>query len=150
MIGGPRGMFEQEVSKPRSVGATLRRLARYFGPYWFVLLFVLALMIFTAWAQVISPQLTGQAVDCYMTPAAVAERTGQEAAPTPPSGSAGAAAAANCWFSDLPPGAPVSDLLRGLGMLSLLLAGIYVANSIATGLMFYFICLLYTSDAADE
>ena len=137
MMGGPRGMLDQEVSKPRSVGTTLRRLARYFRPYWPALLLVLALMIFAAWAQVISPQLTGQAVDCYLTPATVAAGTGQATAPEP-SNSAGAAAAANCWFSSLPPGAPVSALLRGLGLLSLLLAGIYVLNSAATGLMFYF------------
>jgi ATP-binding cassette subfamily B protein len=130
-------MLDQEVSKPRSVGATLRRLARYFRPYWLVLLLVLALMIFTAWAQVISPQLTGQAVDCFLTPAVVAERTGQATAAEPTS-TAGAASAANCWFSNLPPDAPVSDLLRGLGVLSLLLAGIYVLNSAATGLMFYY------------
>ena len=66
---GHRGMLEQETSKPRSVGPTLRRLARYFGPYWPVLIGVLVLMILSSWTQVLTPELSGQAVDCYLTPA---------------------------------------------------------------------------------
>ncbi len=71
MMGGPRGLLEQEVSKPRSVGRTLGRLGGYFRPFWFALVGVLLLMIVNAWVQVVTPELLGQAVDCYLTPATV-------------------------------------------------------------------------------
>ena len=57
MIGGPRGMLEQEVSKPRSVGKTLGRLTGYFRPYWLVLAGVLILMVVNAWVQVVTPAM---------------------------------------------------------------------------------------------
>ncbi len=59
MIGGHRGLLEQETMKPTSVGATLGRLGGYFGRYWLVLLGVLALMVVNAWVQVITPGLIG-------------------------------------------------------------------------------------------
>ena len=52
---GPRGMLEQETSKPRSTWPTIRRLARYFAPFWLVLVGVLLLMILNAWTQVLTP-----------------------------------------------------------------------------------------------
>ncbi|HXF60289.1 MAG TPA: ABC transporter ATP-binding protein [Caldilineaceae bacterium] len=139
MVGGFRGILEQETSKPRSGGAALRRLASYFKPYWPVLLVVAVLLLVSAWAQVIVPQLTGQAVDCYLSPVVIGAdaATGSgEAAP----GAAvqhATAAEANCWFASLPPGATRADLLRGLTWLALALAGIQLAGSAATGLMFY-------------
>ncbi len=122
MIGGFRGILEQETSKPKSVGATLGRLAGYFKPYWIVLVIVLALMIVNAWVQVIVPQLTGQAVDCYLTPAAAGGT---------------AASAANCWVADPTQGTAPAALLSGLLRLVLILVGIQVAGAITGGLMFY-------------
>ncbi len=60
MIGGPRHLLEQEALKPKSLGATLGRLGRYFGRYWIVLLIVLALMIANVRVQVISPNCSGR------------------------------------------------------------------------------------------
>ena len=45
MMGGPRGLLEQEVSKPRSVGRTLGRLGGYFRPFWFALVGVLVFWV---------------------------------------------------------------------------------------------------------
>ena len=73
MMGGHRGLLEQEARKPRSLRKTLGRLAGYFKPYWLVLIGVLFLMVLNAWTQVITPELTGQAVDCYLTPGAISE-----------------------------------------------------------------------------
>jgi ATP-binding cassette subfamily B protein len=64
MIGGPRGILEQEVSKPRSIGRTLARLVAYFKPFWVAVLAVLLMMVVNAWVQVLTPELLGQAVDC--------------------------------------------------------------------------------------
>lgn len=131
MIGGPRGLLEQEVSKPKSTGATLRRLGGYFKPYWFLLLLVLALLVLNSWTQVLTPELTGQAVDCYLTPAVVTEAV-DAAAPGQM-----APAAANCWFGNIPAGAPVAAYVAGLGRLVLALVGVFVLGALTGGLMFY-------------
>ncbi len=142
MIGGPRGMLEQEVSKPRSVGKTLGRLTGYFRPYWLVLAGVLILMVVNAWVQVVTPAMLGQAVDCYLTPAvttqvatdvanvAAQDQTQPVAAPVTKSDF-------TCWFGTVPPGSPTSDYVAGLGRLVLALIAIFVLGAITGGLMFY-------------
>jgi ABC-type multidrug transport system fused ATPase/permease subunit len=57
-----------EERKAQSVGATLRRLGRYFRPYSFILLIIAAVVIISTYMQVLVPDLTGQLVDCYLTP----------------------------------------------------------------------------------
>ena len=139
MIGGPRGLLEQEVSKPRSVSRTLGRLGSYFRPYWAVLAGVLILMIVNAWVQVITPEMLGQAVDCYLTPAVVGETQADlgEQPSSEPVGTDESAANANCWFSAVPDGAPTSEYVAGLGRLVLALVGIYIVGAITGGLMFF-------------
>ena len=71
MFGGQDGLrriMSQETSKPKNLGETLGRFGAYFKPYWPVLLLVLALVIVATWAQVTTPELIGQAVDCYLSP----------------------------------------------------------------------------------
>jgi ATP-binding cassette subfamily B protein len=122
-----------EAQKPRSAGATLVRLWHYFGSYKIVLLVVALLVISSTYLQVLTPDLLGQAVDCYLTPAA-----GQVLAQAGNAGQAlGANAAHNCWFASLPPTATTGDYLAGLGGLVLLLVGIFVAGSLLAGSMFY-------------
>ncbi len=134
MIGGTTSTGT-EALKPKSLGATLGgRLGRYFGRYWIVLLIVLALMIANVWVQVISPELFGQAVDCYLTPAAIETVTEADEAT---SVTAGGAAAANCWYADVPPDASRADLVRGLGGITLTLALLFAAGAVFGGLMFY-------------
>ena len=112
MIGGPRGMLEQEVSKLRNVGRTLGRLAGYFKPYWLVLAGVVLLMVVNAWVQVITPAMLGQAVDCYLTPAVTSEvATGIANAAAQDQTQAAVAAPTtksdfSCWFGTVPAGAP--------------------------------------------
>jgi ATP-binding cassette, subfamily B, multidrug efflux pump len=136
---GPRGMLEQETSKPRSTGTTVRRLAGYFKPYWFILIGVLLLMILNAWTQVLTPVLTGQAVDCYLTPAvtseAVSAANAADAGDVPTV--ALPAAPKSCWFGEVPAGSPVSEFIAGLTRLVLGLIAVFVLGAITGGLMFY-------------
>jgi ATP-binding cassette subfamily B protein len=120
MFGGFRGLLEQETTKPKSTGETLWRLARYFRPYWLVLIGVLVLMVLNSWVQVIGPVLNGQAVDCYLTPAVVSN----------------APHATNCLFA-VPTNPTHQDLLVGLGKLVLVLAALQIIGAITGGLMFY-------------
>ena len=130
MFGSWRGLLEQETTKPKSTGETLRRLAGYFRPYWLALLVVLLLMGLNAYAQVLTPALTGQAVDCYFTPVVVGSETAGADGQQP------SAAQANCLF-DVPPDPTRDDLLSGLLRLALVLAGLHVVGAITGGTMFY-------------
>jgi ATP-binding cassette, subfamily B, multidrug efflux pump len=126
MIDGTRRLLEQESSKPRSSRRTLGRLLRYFRPFWRVLAGVVVMMGVSAWGQAVTPELLGQAVDCYLTPAAAL------------SGQSGPSAQQfSCWFGAVPAGSPLSAYLTGLGWLVAALAGLFVLGSISSGLMFY-------------
>jgi len=131
-MGGPGAMLQGETSKPVSVGATLRRFWHYFGSYKAILLAVAVLVVGSTYVQVLIPDLLGQAVDCYITPA-TQQATGGGA------GFAGAAtnAASNCWYATLLAQATTSDYIAGLGGLVLLTIGLFVGASLLTGVTFY-------------
>ena len=116
MFGNWRGILEQETSKPKSTGETLRRLGGYFRPYSWVLLLVLGLMVLNAYVQVIGPVLNGQAVDCYLTPAVVGT------APAAVNAAQPAGRVMSCLFA-VPANATRDDLLGGLLKLVLVLVG---------------------------
>jgi len=130
-MGGPDRLLGQEASKPQSTGATLLRFWHYFGQYRLVLLLVAVLVIGGVYMQVLAPDLIGQAVDCYLTPAAgqVLGADGND--------STLSASSANCWFEDMPADATPPHLLAGLGKLMLIIVGLYVASSLVGGLQFY-------------
>jgi ATP-binding cassette subfamily B protein len=111
-------MLRQETLKPQRVGATLGRLAGYVRPYGAALLAVAALVVVGTYAQVLTPALIGQAVDCYLVPS-------------------GAAAGGGCWYADPGAGAAGAEQIRGLGGLILLVAALFVVSSAAAGLQFY-------------
>ncbi len=136
MIGGPRGLLEQETLKPKSVSATLRRFTHYFRPFWVALSAVVILLFINAWVQVISPELTGQAVDCYLTPGVANLATGG-AADVAPAQVEPSASESNCWFDPQPSGATKTDLLVGLTRLTLILIALFAAGSVSAGAMFY-------------
>src|SRR5690606_10406319 len=119
---GPRGMLEQETSKPRNVGPTLRRLGGYFKPYWMVLLLVLVLLVGNAYIQVVTPQLTGQAFDCFVTPAITSAALSADA-PAPAADAAPTAAQTNCTWETIPAGSDTAAYMAGLGRLVLWLVG---------------------------
>ncbi len=129
MIGGPGRMLQNEVLKPRSVRLTMGRFSRYFRPYWHWLLVVLLLLVVNAWVQVITPNLIGQAVDCYLAPQA-ADLV------QVPSGTVNASEQ-NCWHASLPANADSAARMQGLLRLSLQLVALAVAGAITGGAMFF-------------
>jgi len=141
--GGPRNILAQETSKPVNAGATLGRLAQQFRPFWPVLILVLALVLANTYTQVLSPELVGQSVDCFLTPAATSRMAAQFQ--SGPVGAAQGAAASNCWFTTkslfaggaLPASATANDYIRGLGGLILLILALYIFGSLVGGLQFY-------------
>src|SRR5574341_955822 len=161
MFGGPDGfrrILSQETVKPRNLGDTLARFASYFKPYWYVLVLVVMLVVISTWAQVTSPELIGQLVDCYLTPSATASIFGgalpQASQASPQS---------NCWLASgrephgftqtvikialtaggFPaPSADPSQLsasarIAGLGRMVLILVILYLMGSAMTGALFF-------------
>jgi ATP-binding cassette subfamily B protein len=153
--GGHRGLLESETSKPKRTGETLARFGTYFKPFWFILVITTILVVTSTWAQVTSPELIGQLVDCYLSPASAALGVN-------PPGAEQTSSQSNCWLSagQEPQGltqrviktlftagnfpapdttAPMTEAERiaGLGRLVLLLIGLFVSGAILTGLTFY-------------
>ena len=69
MHGRFGGMLNQETVKPRALGETLARLGRYFGQYWYMIALAVLFVVISTWTQVTTPELTGQATDCFLVPA---------------------------------------------------------------------------------
>lgn len=128
-----------ETSKARSVGSTLRRLWRYFRRYTWVLLFVAFLVIGGTYMQVLIPDLTGQAVDCYLGPISIRATAGASAEflASLAGDAAESGAFSNCWYTTTAANAPTEDLVRGFSGLILLIIGLFVGSAIFSGLMFY-------------
>ena len=152
--GGPPHMLRQEAIKPMRTGETLARFAGYLKPYWWIGIIILAVVLFSTWTQVISPDLTGQIVDCYLTPA-VAGATGGNF----PGLNIADRSQSSCWLGQQPTGvtqrliknlvtlggfpAPAAnvalstaDRIGGLGRLILILIGLYLGSAVATGFSF--------------
>ena len=132
-------MLRQETLKPKSVGATLSRFSRYFRPFWLGLTFVAVLMAVNAYTQVIGPVLIGQAVDCFLAPAAFGEEGGGLQLPADTDLQAETDSQANCWYApEVAMGDPSrNDLLRGLLNITLIITAYYLVGSVTGGLMFF-------------
>jgi ATP-binding cassette subfamily B protein len=157
--GGPgRDFLENETRKPQNTSQTLARLGQRFIPWWPVLLFTLACMVVSTWAQVTTPELTGQLVDCYLTPSA-----GSAFGNFPGIANLVSSSATSCWFaqSGKPAGltqtlmksvftlggfsGPKTDgsnmdangRIAGLLRMVLVLVGLFVISSALTGLTFF-------------
>ncbi len=143
MFHSERTLGVQE-EKANNLGATLKRLAAYFKPYWLVLLLVGVLTIAGTYMQVIVPDLTGQIVDCYLTPYVA--------------GSTAAEAAGLSQLPDLPAGAEIGQesgaahqLLvwrprhrrhrrgngRRTGRLMLIILALFIGSAAITAVSFY-------------
>jgi ATP-binding cassette subfamily B multidrug efflux pump len=161
MFGGNRTQFliNQESAKPKRVSETLGRLGSYFRPFWPMLVLAAVLVIFSTWAQVTTPELTGQLVDCYLNPVSTSS-SGNSLFPSTGSTSS---AQENCWLAQDKsasgitqtvirwmmtlgsfklPAANIAQMttlerLTGLGRLILVLIGLYLMGALLTGLTFY-------------
>ncbi len=139
MMGGMRrGMLDTEAEKPTSAGDTLRRFWDYFKRYWFALILTAVLVVISTWTQVVTPDLVGQAVDCYLTPTAGQAFAGMAGMMSSVAGEQMEAAESRCWFDpDQPDDATQEDLISGLTRLVLTIAGIYALGAVLGGMQFY-------------
>ncbi|HEY1012268.1 MAG TPA: ABC transporter ATP-binding protein, partial [Herpetosiphonaceae bacterium] len=113
-LDGARRLMEQEVSKPKNIGATLGRFGSYFRQYWIGIVIALALIVGSTWTQVKAPEIIGQAVDCYLFPQA-----------------------GGCTYATVNLEATIAERASGLlGIVGLLVA-LFVAGSIMSGAAFY-------------
>ncbi len=69
MHGRAGGFLNQETIKPRNLSETLGRLGRYFGNFWYMIVLAVFFVVVSTWTQVTSPELMGQATDCFLVPA---------------------------------------------------------------------------------
>jgi len=69
MHGRAGGMLNQETMKPRNLSETLGRLGSYFGRFWYMIALAVLFVVVSTWTQVTSPELLGQATDCFLVPA---------------------------------------------------------------------------------
>ncbi len=161
MHGGPGrfgGMLNQETVKPRNLGETLARLGGYFSRFWYMLLLALGFVVVSTWTQVTTPELTGQATDCFLVPAGQSA-FGQFASFGPSSGS-DSQAASTCWLTasdpasltwtrrlvynafhaggyELPADPTNDDRVAALGRLIGIVIALYVTGSVLTGATFF-------------
>jgi ATP-binding cassette subfamily B multidrug efflux pump len=114
-LDGARRLMEQDTTRPRNVAATIGRFWQYFRRRWYALVIVLVLMVINAWTQVITPDIIGQAVDCYLFP-----RPGSV-----------------CWYAAVAPDASTEVKIAGLLSIVGTLVLLFVVGSILGGAMFY-------------
>ncbi len=158
MFGGPTRMLEQDARKARSVQNTLGRLGSYFGRFWPMVVLAVLFVAIATWTQVTTPQMTGQATDCFLVPLGASSPLGSSFA-----GSATQAqnSEASCWLVQDPAtlsgteriisgayhlGGFTSPALAsmtpdqriaGLGRLILIVLALFVLGSLLTGMTFY-------------
>jgi ATP-binding cassette, subfamily B, multidrug efflux pump len=158
MFGNAGALLQGQTLKPKNVIETLGRFGQYFAKYWPMLIVVAVLIVASTWTQVTTPDLTGQVVDCYLSPA-----VSSAFAAFPGASDAADAAASSCWLAkddaelDLTqrivktaftaggfpaPSTQAADLtddirLAGLTRLILVTVGLFVAGAIMTGMTFF-------------
>jgi ATP-binding cassette subfamily B multidrug efflux pump len=143
MFHAERTLGVQE-EKANNLGATIKRLAGHFKPYWPVVLVVAILTIGGTYMQVLVPGLTGQIVDCYLTPyvaeSSVDQTLGVTTTPDLPAvqeASQQSNAAVNCTFGTLNPNATAQETIAGLTRLVLIITGLYIGSAIISSISFY-------------
>ena len=149
MHGRFGGMLNQETLKPRYLGETLVRLGGYFRRFWYMILLAVGFVVVATWTQVTTPELMGQATDCFLVPTG-ASVFGAD------SGSQTNTQASGCWVTtddpssltftrrlihnafhaggyEFPANATNNDRITGLFRLIIILVILYVAGAILTG-----------------
>src|SRR5215211_4384692 len=101
MIGPGRfgDLLNRETIKPRNLSETLARLGSYFGRFWYMIVVAVLFVIVSTWTQVTTPELTGQATDCFLVPAGASAFGGFGA----PGGSETQQAASTCYLTTQDP-----------------------------------------------
>ncbi|MDX1413494.1 MAG: ABC transporter ATP-binding protein, partial [Candidatus Promineifilaceae bacterium] len=139
----PERTLGVEEEKASSVGKTMRRLAVYFRRYWLIMLLVAAFVLGGTFMQVMVPNLTGQTVDCYLTPYVAGSSITDALSELPidlPADNAlvqDSGAETNCWYTTPNPEATAQETITGLGGLVLIIVALYIGNALFSGLSFY-------------
>ena len=105
MMHGPmRGALRSDTLKPKNIAETLSRLGSYFGRFWYMLLLAIAFVVIATWAQVTTPDLLGQATDCFLVPMSANSSFGSFL-PSTGTGTTGQTGqqASNCWLATSDP-----------------------------------------------
>src|SRR5262249_44647590 len=157
MFGNSRFLMDRETLKPKRLSETLLRFAGYFKPFWPAMLLVAVLAVASTWTQVVNPDLIGEVVDCYVSPAAA------QAFNFPGAPQAAQTGASNCWLAKDPAelglsqrvlqgaltlgGFPrpnptstsfsTADRLAGLARLITVLIGLFISGAILGGATFF-------------
>jgi ATP-binding cassette subfamily B protein len=113
-LDGGRRLFETNVIKPKNLGYTIGQFWAYFRRFWVGILIAFVLIVASTWTQVVSPDIIGEAVDCYLFPN--------------PSG---------CTTEVITADITAEQRLAGLGTQALILVALYVAGAVLSGLAFF-------------
>src|ERR671921_618395 len=62
-------ILNRETIKPRNLSETLGRLGKYFVRFWYMMALAMFFVVIATWTQVTTPELMGQATDCFLIPA---------------------------------------------------------------------------------
>jgi ATP-binding cassette, subfamily B, multidrug efflux pump len=160
MHGRAGGFLNQETSKPRNLGETLARLGGYFGQYWYMILLAVLFVVISTWTQVTTPELMGQATDCFLVPAG--SSTGGFASFLPAADSTAQASASTCYLATddpsaltftrrivynaftlggldiIDPAAMTSDQrVAGMFRLVMVMVALYLLGAVLTGATFF-------------
>ncbi len=130
-------VLQVESQHATDVKTTLGRLFKYFKPYLLAVLLAMAFLGLGTWAQVTAPELIGQSVDCYITPALLNREEGSNMNEMMKKMGIESPQENNCWYDELPADATTQDYLTGLAKLVLVIVGLYILVALTTGLMFY-------------
>ncbi|WP_345305707.1 ABC transporter ATP-binding protein [Candidatus Villigracilis saccharophilus] len=158
MHGRAGGFLNQETMKPRNLSETLGRLGRYFGQFWYMIVLAVVFVVISTWTQVTSPELMGQATDCFLVPAG-SSAFAQLAPPT----ASDQKAVSSCWLGTTEDPSTLSyskqivykayhlggyttpdlatatneERITGMFRLILIVIALYVIGAVLTGMTFF-------------
>ena len=162
MMGGGHGRFgnalNQDSIKPRNLSETLGRLGQYFGRFWYMIALAILFVVVSTWTQVTSPELLGQATDCFLVPAG-----GSAFASLAPQPDSDQQAVSSCWLGRTEDPSALSysrqiiykayhlggyttpniatasndERITGMFRLILIVIALYVLGAVLTGMTFF-------------
>ena len=162
MMGPGRfgNILNQETLKPRKLSETLARLGSYFVRFWYMILLAVAFVVVSTWTQVTTPELTGQATDCFLVPTGASVFGSFASSFGANNAAPSAAQTSSCWLTtddpssltftrgliykafhaggyEVPADATHTDRIAALFRLILIVVTLFVTGSILTGATFF-------------
>ncbi len=154
-------ILNRDTIKPRNLSETLGRLGKYFGRFWYMIVLAVVFVIITTWSQVTSPELSGQATDCFLVP--LGQSSFEKLSPAAPASDETKNAVSSCWLGTTedpstlsysrqivyaayhmggyvtpdPATATTDQRIEGLFRLIMIVIVLYVLGSVLTGATFF-------------